>query len=363
MNRIVKLGVVGCGAIAQHHLKHATGNEGIEVVAVADVREEAARATAAKFGIAHAYTDAEELFDNPEVEGVILALQTRFRTELALRAFAKGKHVLLEKPAAMNADEVRRMIAGRGALSAGCCSSRFRFFASAVAAAEFVRSGALGELRLLRSRNLAPATPPKDPPLAWQYSREANGGGVLADWGVYDLDYLLGITGWTLRPEHVFARVWYVPPAFESFIAAGSDGETHVSATIACQGGPLISYERGALQAAKREHAWQLVGTNGSLDLYLLPQEEKEIVFHAASKAEGVVSRTIWKGTESWAAVHAGPVVDFAASIREGRQPSTSLEHALTVQEIVDAIYMSSESGGLIAVRPVDYVDEEVRTQ
>ncbi|MFK7692586.1 Gfo/Idh/MocA family protein [Paenibacillus sp. HJGM_3] len=360
MGSKIKLGIVGCGMIAQHHLKHAMESEHILVTAVADIREQAARSTADKFGIPTVYTDPDELFANPEIEGVVLALQTKYRTELALKAFAQGKHVLLEKPAGMNAEEVRRMIEVRGELIAGCCSSRFRFFDSARAAAEFIQTGALGDIRVIRCRNIAPAAPPNAPPLPWQYSRTVNGGGVLADWGVYDLDYILGILGWTLQPETVYGRKWNVAPPYESYIAPESDAETHVVAMIGCSGGAVIHFERGAMIPGNREHAWQIVGTKGTLDLYLLPSEEKEIVFHEAVTEEGVVRHTIWKGADTWSGVHAGPISDFAASIRDRRQPGTNLENAWTIQSIIDSIYASSDTGKLsiIAGRTGGMFDE-----
>jgi len=58
---------------------------------------------------------------------VVLAFPTKGRTKLGLQAFAEGKHVLFEKPVAMNAEEVRQLIDVRCNLVAGCCSSRYRF--------------------------------------------------------------------------------------------------------------------------------------------------------------------------------------------------------------------------------------------
>lgn len=345
MSRKVRLGIVGCGMIAQHHIKHAVESDHIQVCAVADINEMAAYSTAEKFGVKKVYIDPNDLLADTEIEGVVLALQTKYRLELALRAFSNGKHVLLEKPAGMDADEVLRMIAARGDLIAGCCSSRFTFFESAQAAAKFVSTGALGELRVIRCRNIAPATPTKSPPLAWQYSKSVNGGGVLADWGVYDLDYILGITGWSLKPETVFGRTWNISPQYESYIAQESDAETHAIAIIGCKGGTVINFERGAIIPGNREHAWQIVGTKGTLDLHLLPSDQKEIIFHEASSEEGVIRHTIWKGADTWSAVHAGPITDFAASIRDHRQPGTNLENSLTIQEIIDSIYKSSEMG------------------
>ena len=131
----VRLGIVGCGVIGTHHLQTATATPETEVIAIADVREDVAQAAAARFGVSRVYTDAEALFADPAVEGVVLALPAFARTDLALRAFAHGKHVLTEKPVARNAGEVQQMVAARGDLIAGCCSARYRFLASSEAVA------------------------------------------------------------------------------------------------------------------------------------------------------------------------------------------------------------------------------------
>lgn len=165
---VVRLGVIGCGVIGRQHLKVAQKCSSLQVVAVADLREEVARETAKEFGIPRAYGSAEALLDDAEVEAVVLAFPTAGRAQVALQAFAGGKHVLVEKPVAMNADEVRQMIAAKGNLVAGCCSSRHRFLPSAQVIKEALESGLLGDLRLIRIRAIRPAEgPPETPPPAW----------------------------------------------------------------------------------------------------------------------------------------------------------------------------------------------------
>jgi predicted dehydrogenase len=107
-------------------------------------------------------TAGEDLVADPEVEAVVLAFPARGRAEMALRAFASAKHVLTEKLVAINADEVIRMIAAQGDLVVGCCSSRYRFLKSAAAATDFLASGVLGELRVVRGSAVVPASGPPE---------------------------------------------------------------------------------------------------------------------------------------------------------------------------------------------------------
>ena len=347
----VNLGVIGCGVIGTIHIQNAVKSELINLVAVADQIKERTCEVAEKFDVEKTYSSGEALLKDPNVEAVVLALPTGIRTPLALRAFSCGKHVLLEKPAAMNVNEIKQMMEKPGELICACCSSRYRFLESADFVTDFIAGGALGKLRVVRCRvTFAAGPPPKKTPSIWRVNKSMNGGGILVNWGPYDLDYLLGITGWTLKPKLVLAQTWPIPPQFESHVAPGSDAEEHVAAMICCEGGTVIMFERGEQVPAQSENAWQLIGTKGSLQLRMLTEKEKKIVFNNSSTEKGVFSEVIWEGDEDSSRVHSGPVEDFARAIREKRQPKTGLEQALLIQKITDAIYASAEQARAIEI-------------
>ena len=244
------------------------------------------------------------------------------------------------------------MIKARGKLICACCSARYRFLESANFVTDFIAGGALGKLRVVRCRATSAAGPPpeKTPPV-WRVNKTLNGGGILVNWGPYDLDYLLGITGWSLKPKLVLAQTWPIPPQFECHVAPGSDAEEHFAAMIRCQGGTVIMFERGEQVAAQSENAWQLIGTKGSLQLKMIAEKGKKIIFDNSSTEKGVFSEVIWEGDEDSSQVHSGPVNDFAKAIREKRQPKTGLEQSMIIQEITDAIYTSAEQGRAIEIK------------
>ena len=346
----VRLGLVGLGVIGQIHLKMGAGLHDAAFTAVCDVRDELVRDTAQQFNIAKTYTDADELFADKDIDGVVLALPANLRTDLALRAFAQGKHVLTEKPVAMNADEVRHMIVARGALIAGCCSSRYRSLPSAQFVTEFIQQGHLGQIRMVRCRAVTAAgAPPIKPPPVWRLRKDLNGGGILMNWGCYDLDYLFGVLDWQLEPQRVMAQTWPVSPVYQQYAAPGSDAETHVTALVHCADGIALSYERGEFMTTQTDEAWQIIGDTGSLRLWLKDKAGKQIYFDRATE-QGTVSEIIWQGDETSEQQHRGPAEDFAAAIREGRQPRTSLENALLMQTLFDAIYRAAETGDCIEV-------------
>ena len=167
----------------------------------------------------------------------------------------------------------------------------------------------------------------------------------MSNWGCYDLDYLLGVTGWSVRPQTVLAQTWTVPPAFTHYAAPDSDAETHVAALVRCQDGITISYERAEFVAAETETSWEIIGDAGSLRLEMTPREEGRTTHFKADAKTGTVSEILCDANEDHLKVHAGPINDIARAIRDRTPPRTSLERALVIQRITDAIYTSADRG------------------
>lgn len=347
---MIRLGLVGCGVIGQVHLRVSKSIPDAQFVAVCDVREAVAREVAAQHGISTVYSDPAALFADPDVDAVVLGVPANLRTALGVAALQQGKHVLTEKPVAMNAAEVRELIAARGALVAACTSSRLRFLPSAKVIADFVAAGALGELRVVRCRDvIAAGEPPKAPPPVWRLSKSLNGGGILVNWGCYDLDYLFGITGWQLRPRRVMGQMWTNVPDYAAYAAPGSDAETHVAFFTQCDNGIALTYERGEFMPAVTDEIWQLIGSKGALRMNMKPSVGKQVWFDKTGP-HGTVSDVIWQGDEDWETQHRGPLADFVAAIRDQREPATTLERALLIQTLTDAVYRSAQAGACVEI-------------
>ena len=346
----VRLGVVGCGVIGNVHMKYARQTPSVDLVAIADVRPDALRRAAEAHRVGRTHACAEALLDDDSVEAVVLAMPTCHRTALALRAFERGKHVLTEKPVAMNVAEAERMVEAKGDLVAACCSSRYSFLASTKAARRVAASGALGEVRVVHCRAVHGAGPrPEGPRVPWRQSRAQNGGGIFVNWGCYDLDYLFHVLDWRLKPVLALAATWPVAPHLAYHVAPGSDAESHIAAFIRCEGGAAIAYERAEFATSAREEAWRIVGSQGTLRLVMSPRADDKVFFDTTTPEKGVVSEVIWEGQPDREAVSKGLLEDFARAIREKHRPATDLERALVLQKITDAVYTSADSG-----RPVE---------
>jgi predicted dehydrogenase len=134
------------------------------------------------------------------------------------------------------------------------------------------------------------------------------------------------------------------------------------TALIRCEGGTILSVERGEYMPIANESAWQIIGTKGSLRLTMTavtasgPKASagasnwKQILLDELTEDQGTVSSVLWEGEEDLNEVMVGPVRDLAQAIREDREPKTTLEKALVVQKITDAIYASGAAGDAVEV-------------
>jgi predicted dehydrogenase len=349
---MLNIAIIGCGVIAQYHLRALAKLSHARAAAVCDVRAELAQKTAAEFGVPRWSTSATELFADPGIDAVILALPAFVRAALAEEAFRHGKHVLIEKPASMNAAEIHRLIAARGNCIAACCTSRYRSFASATVARDFIRTGALGALRTISCRAVTPAgLPPKNPPPVWRLRRDLNGGGIFVNWGCYDLDYLFGLLDFRLTPTVALARTWQVGAPFAAYAAPGSDAETHVAAFVLFAEGCALTYERAEFSTLPKDHRWQITGERGTLTLVMTKAASANVVLTVPDPAQGTVTRVLWEGDEaSQTLEHDGVVIDFVEAILQRRRPRTTLEEALLAARVTDAVYASAQSGAPVTL-------------
>jgi predicted dehydrogenase len=177
-----------------------------------------------------------------------------------------------------------------------------------------------------------------------------NAGGILTNWSCYDLDYILGLTGWTFRPHTVLAQIWPCIPTFRCHIAPESDAEAHFTALVTGADGSVLTLERGEFMPMLSEAAWQIIGTRGALRLGMVGGADRRLILDTASETQGVTSQVLWEGNDTGRGGSPLVIEDFALAIREHRPPATGLEQALVMMQITDAIYASARSGAAVAI-------------
>lgn len=186
----LRFGLVGAGGIAQAYAQAFNESSCCELVAIADVRDEAAAALAEIAG-GKSYTDYRHLAD-VELNAVIVATPPATHAEIACFFMERGIPVLCEKPLTTNVADAERMIAS--AEKAGVqftMASKFRYCEDVVKAKGILASGVLGDV--LQFENAF--TSKVDMSKRWNSNAEISGGGVLIDNGTHSVDiirYFLG---------------------------------------------------------------------------------------------------------------------------------------------------------------------------
>jgi predicted dehydrogenase len=204
MTEPVRIGVVGAGAIAQlAHLPVLGKMRGAKLVAVCDNDRPKARALADRFDIDDVYTDIEDLLEADELRAVVVATPNHLHEPHVLSAIAAGKDVLCERPLALTARGVERIInAAARANRKVFVANNHRFRSDVQALAGFLRGGELGKLTGIR----AGAYHHRRAEQGWRQRRAEAGGGAFFDYGLPLLDLALWLADFP-EPERVVAHM------------------------------------------------------------------------------------------------------------------------------------------------------------
>jgi predicted dehydrogenase len=199
MNKPVKLGLIGCGAIAtREHLPgfRRAGPEQVEIVAFASRTRASAERARALWGAGSVVDSWEEVLSRPDVDAVDIATPPDLHREIAVRAMRAGKHVLVEKPMALSVDGAREMEQAAREYGVVLETAEWpRYNGAMRAGARAIRSGAIGPLTGIEGF-LAHGGPQEWAPHArWFFEKPHAGGGVLMDLGVHAIDGVRAVSG------------------------------------------------------------------------------------------------------------------------------------------------------------------------
>jgi D-xylose 1-dehydrogenase (NADP+, D-xylono-1,5-lactone-forming) len=248
MGSRVKWGFLSTADINRKLIPGAHASDKVELLAVASRDKSRAEAYAEEWEIPRAYGSYEDLLADPEIEAVYISLPNTMHVEWSIKALEAGKHVLCEKPFTRHPEEAAEAfdVAERtGRLLSE--AFMYRHNPQTAKVVELVRSGAIGELRLIRS--------------AFSYGlydaenirlRSDVEGGALMDVGCYDVSGSRLLGG---EPVRVWGEAWYGPSGTDWVFTGTLRFAGDVIATFDC-GTALV--ERDELEA---------IGSEGSLFL------------------------------------------------------------------------------------------------
>lgn len=245
--------VIGTGFMGDTHVE-ALRRAGVPVVGIMGSGEAKSRAAAERLGVPKAYATYEQVLADPDVGAVHIATPNRLHFAMARDALRAGRHVLCEKPLAMNSAESAELTALAGAhprLAAGV-NYNIRFYPLCIEAREMVRRGELGEVFHIAG-SYAQDWLLLDTDYNWRVLAEQGGElRAVSDIGTHWLDLIAAVTG--LEVEAVCADLRTVHPVrrrpkgeVETFKSKESAAGTEpVAVTTDDYGGLMLRFRGGA---------------------------------------------------------------------------------------------------------------------
>jgi predicted dehydrogenase len=342
------IGIIGSGGIAQscHMPGYASIPDLCEIVAVCDVNPEVGEAAASKFGVPNVFTDYRQLLGMPEVDAVSIATPNAFHMQPTIDALRAGKHVLCEKPMAMNGAECREMIAAEkesGKILQ--IALQWRFGGAVKFMKDFIDKGHMGEIYYARSMALRRREVP-----GWGVfiDKQKQGGGPLIDIGVHILDLTLHLMG---NPKPIAAsgqtyqKLGTDPKRFNAwgdYDRTLFTVEDFAVGFIRFDNGATVTLESSFMSNIESEFfGCHLFGTDAGASLNLFSGTPITIFSEIDQQLFDMVPKNI----PAVKSMHADEVVAFVRAIHAGAPSPVPSEHGMALNSIFDALYKSAETG------------------
>ncbi len=316
MTDTLRWGILATGGIA-HMFTADLVLHGFQVQAVGSRTQQSADTFAARFGIPTAHGSYEALVADPDVDIIYVSTPHPFHAENAALALKAGKHVLIEKPIAMNGREAREIVDLAASLGLLVMEAMWtRFLPHMVRVREIIAAGTLGDVHTLIADHTQDL--PDDP--KHRLNDLALGGGALLDLAIYPLSFASDLFG---RPETILASA--------SFKDTGADAQV---ATIFRYPGGQIATTLSASDTQGPNTA-TILGTQGRIDIDQVWYSPTTI--HVRGSDNEIV--------ESFTAEVAGRGMHFQAAEMEqvigaGKTSSDILptEEVVAIMETLDAV-------------------------
>ncbi len=352
----VRIGIIGAGQISESCTTAVRKHAHADVVAAHDPNADRLRALCEKFAIPRAYARVDDLLADPEVDAVYIAVPNRFHAPLSRQALEAGKHVVLDKPFALNLAEAEGVAAAArkaGKLFLLGMNQRYREDSQKIRS--LVEAGVLGEIYHAKAYWFRRSGIPKLG--TWFGSKAMAGGGCLLDIGVHLLDLCLHTAGkWD--PVSVSGAT-YTKFGNRGMGEGGwgrsdredlaFDVDDFASALIRFADGSTVTLDvswAAHMPEGDRMDV-RLYGTEAGAGLYparLFRNDPMREDYDVVEKPRAAVPLP-----------HADRFHNFINAIRGEEKLLVSLEQALCVQRILDAIYASARDGAEVRLdrRPV----------
>lgn len=345
-----KVAVIGTGGISNEHIRAYLKNPDVELYALCDIDEERVKMMGERYGVTRLYTDKDVMLKElPEIEAVSVCTWNSAHAPCTIAALNAGCHVLCEKPMAANAREAREMkeAADRNGklLMVGFVR---RYGNDCAIVGDYIKNGYFGELYYGKAtylrRNGCPG--------GWFGDKSRSAGGPLIDLGVHVIDLTRYLCG-NPKPVSVYGATFHklknrpdVKGDSGGYASAGKseedifDVEDLATAMIRYDNGVVISVEASfSLNIKQDVGCIELFGTKAGARMDPELEMYTELNGYMSNVQLTIPTALNFDG------LFANEINHFMDCVRNGATCKSPAEDGITLMEILDAIYLSAQTG------------------
>jgi predicted dehydrogenase len=323
-----KIAVIGIGRVAQLiHLPVLTKLPNVDVSSIAETNKTRLQTIGQKFNIKKQFTDYKELLANDEVEAVVIATPTNTHADIAIDCLNAGKHVLIEKPIALNATEAKKIndTAKKNKKNV-MIGMNLRYRPDAMLMKSLVSSGELGHIFYIRCGWLRKQSSDQK----WFLKKSQSGGGVIIDLGTLMLDLAL----WIMNDHDILSV------SVQKFNHNTRDVEDSAVGLLRLQNGQVISFEVSwGLHAEWDKFHLAAFGTKGTAHLNPLRAYKRL----GASQIDYTLSNSA-NNTNLFKKSYENELKHFISVVRENTPVLSTGDDAVALMKLLEAIYKSAET-------------------
>ncbi len=357
----VRVALFGSGFVTSIHFEALRTVARAEVVAVASPTAGHAEQFAGARGIPHAFTDFRRALDLAEVDLVVLGVPNDLHCEMTCLAAAAGKHVVVEKPMALNVAECDRMIAAckQAGVMLGY-AEELCFAPKYVRMKQLIDEGAIGKVHLVKQSEKHDG-----PHASWFFDTKRSGGGVTMDMGCHAIEFFRWLLG--VRPNGK-ARIESVYAQMETYVhGERTDGDDEAILLLTFEGGAVGLAEESWTKPGGMDDRAEAFGSEGQVHadvLYgnALKTFSRRGYGYAVEKAGTTTGWSFPIYEEIWNYGFPQEMAHFIQCVREGNVPSETGHDGRAVIEAIHALYASAARGSRVdlpfiseARRPIDH--------
>jgi predicted dehydrogenase len=317
---VLRWGLIGCGDIAGKRVAPALRDlDNCRLVAVNRAQYDLAEQFAGEFGAQRWYKDWRDLLQDEEIDAVYIATPPNLHAEQTIAAAKSGKHVICEKPMALEVQACRRMIAACRTAGVRLSIAYYRHFYPMVSRVkQILESGEIGKVVLAEIRAFENFRPEAEDPRYWMVRRQQAGGGPLMDFGCHRIEVLLNILG-------------------EISSAWGSQGSLVTDWEVEDTSVSIFEFKneaRGVLAVSRAieepQDSLDIYGNAGSIHIPVLNGGSMKVVAPGGERREEHPPHQN---------LHLPYIQAVARAFLQNREPPVPGETGLRVSEIIEEIY------------------------